>query len=46
MAERDANWKAFSADPKWNDMKGKDEYKDTVSKIIRVFLEPMTYSQI
>ena len=46
MAERDANWKAFSADPKWIEMRGAEEYKDTVSKIVRVFLEPMEYSQI
>lgn len=46
MAERDANWKAFSADPKWVEIRGAEEYKDTVSKIIRVFLEPMEYSQI
>lgn len=46
MAERDASWKMFSADPKWNEMKDTEEYKNTVSKIIRVFLDPMEYSQI
>ena len=46
MAERDANWKAFSADPDWKRMSAAPEYANTVSNIIRVFLEPAAYSQV
>lgn len=46
MAERDANWKAFSADADWKRISSAPEYANTVSNIIRVFLEPVAYSQI
>jgi len=46
MEERDANWKAFSADADWRRISPLPEYANTVSRIIRVFLEPTTYSQI
>ena len=46
MAERDANWKAFSADADWKRISAAPEYANTVSNIIRVFLEPVAYSQI
>ena len=46
MEERDNNWKAFIAHPDWKKMSGDPQYANTVSKIIRVFLEPMTCSQI
>lgn len=46
MEERDTNWKAFSADPDWKRVSALPEYANTVSRIIRVFLEPTTYSQI
>ncbi len=46
MAERDANWAAFSADPDWKRMSSSSEYANTVSNIIRVFLEPAPYSQV
>ena len=46
MAERDANWKAFGADPDWKRISPLPEYANTVSNIIRVFLEPVAYSQI
>jgi hypothetical protein len=46
MEERDANWKAFSADGDWKRVAPLPEYANTVSRIIRVFLEPTTYSQI
>ncbi len=45
MAERDANWKQFVADPDWKRISTAPEYANTVSNIIRVFLEPTTYSQ-
>jgi hypothetical protein len=46
MEERDANWKAFSADADWKRVSSLPEYTNTVSRIIRIFLEPTTYSQI
>jgi len=46
MEERDKNWKDFGADPKWIEIRSAEEYKNTVSRIIRVFLEPTEYSQI
>lgn len=46
MEERDANWKAFIADADWKRVSSMPEYANTVSRIIRVFLEPTTYSQI
>jgi hypothetical protein len=46
MAERDANWKAFSADADWKRVSQLPEYANTVSNIIRVFLEPVAYSQV
>ncbi len=46
MEERDANWKAFSADADWKRISPLPEYANTVSRITRVFLEPTAYSQI
>ncbi|HEX5168900.1 MAG TPA: NIPSNAP family protein [Cyclobacteriaceae bacterium] len=46
MEERDNNWKAFSADPTWQKVSKDPQYANTVSRIVRVFLEPMTCSQI
>lgn len=46
MAERDANWQQFSADPDWKRVSQLPEYANTVSNIFRVFLEPTSYSQI
>lgn len=46
MEERDANWKNFSADPDWKRVSQAPEYANTVSNIIRIFLEPTNYSQI
>ncbi|GAB3890166.1 hypothetical protein GCM10028825_26330 [Spirosoma agri] len=46
MAERDANWKQFGADPDWKRVSQAPEYANTVSNIIRIFLEPTAYSQV
>jgi len=46
MAERDAVWATFGADPDWKRISQAPEYANTVSKIIRIFLEPLPYSQI
>lgn len=39
MEARDANWEKFFEHPEWNRMKALPKYADTVSNIIRVFLE-------
>jgi hypothetical protein len=46
MAERDAVWATFGADPDWKRISQAPEYANTVSKIIRIFLEPLPYSQV
>lgn len=46
MEERDASWKAFSADPDWQRVSKLPEYANTVSRINKVFLEPTAYSQV
>lgn len=46
MEERDANWKQFGADADWKRISQAPEYANTVSNIIRIFLEPAAYSQI
>lgn len=46
LEERDANWKAFGADPDWQRISKLPEYANSVSKIYRTFLEPLPFSQI
>jgi len=46
LADRDAKWKVFGADPDWKELRGKPEYKDTVSNITDIILRPTSYSQI
>jgi hypothetical protein len=46
MAERDANWVKFGADAAWKKALADPQYANTVSNIIRVFLEPLAYSQV
>jgi hypothetical protein len=46
MQERDANWKKFSSSPEWKIMSTKEEYADTVSKVRRIFLIPLEFSQL
>lgn len=46
MEERDANWKKFIDHPDWKKMSGMEEYANTVSEIIRIFLVPMDISQV
>jgi hypothetical protein len=46
MAERDANWVKFGADADWRRILADPQYANTVSNIIRVFLEPLAYSQV
>jgi hypothetical protein len=44
--ERDANWKKFIDDPDWKRITALPEYANTVSKVVKIYLEPMPYSQI
>ena len=46
MAARDEAWKQFLAHPEWKKMSGMEEYANTVSKIHRIFLERLPYSQV
>ena len=46
IAEREANWKAFLEHPDWKKMSAMEEYANTVSNIIRVFLLPLEISQV
>ena len=46
MADRDAKWKVFGADPDWKKLSSNPEYKDTVSNITDIILRPTDYSQI
>lgn len=46
MEERDKNWDKFRVDPDWKKMSGDPKYANTVSKIIKIFLEPTEYSQV
>jgi len=46
MADHDADWAAFQKSPGWIELKDKEEYKGTVSRITKTFLKPMEYSQL
>jgi len=46
MEERDKNWAAFGADADWKKVSNDPKYANTVSNIRRVFLEPLSYSQV
>lgn len=46
MEERDEVWKNFSVHPEWQKMSKMQEYANTVSRIHKIFLEPLPYSQI
>jgi hypothetical protein len=46
MADRDARWKVFVADPGWKTLSSDAQYKDTVSNITDIILRPTEYSQI
>jgi hypothetical protein len=40
------NWDKFRKDPRWEKMKGMDEYRNTVSKIHKWMLYPTDYSDL
>jgi hypothetical protein len=46
MDEHDKNWAAFGADPDWQRISKLPEYANSVSRITKIFLEPVAYSQI
>jgi hypothetical protein len=46
MDERESVWKAFSAHPEWQKISKLPEYANTVNKIHKTFLEPVSYSQV
>lgn len=46
QAERDAHWKAFSADPQWKTLSAMPEYQKNVSKNVQIFLRPTQYSDL
>ncbi len=46
MADREATWAKFGPHPEWKTMVAKPEYANSVSNIIRLFFEPLPYSQI
>jgi hypothetical protein len=46
MAARDAAWSKFSQDPAWKTLSGDPQYRDNVSAISDVILQPTAYSQI
>jgi len=46
MAARDRAWSAFSKDPEWKTLSGDPQYRDNVSAISDIILQPTTYSQI
>ncbi|WP_126247435.1 NIPSNAP family protein [Chitinophaga rhizosphaerae] len=44
--DRDAHWKAFSADEDWKKLQADEQYKNNVSRNEKIFLRPMEYSDI
>jgi hypothetical protein len=46
MEQRDTVWKDFVVHPDWQKMSKLPEYANTVSKIHKIFLEPLPYSQV
>lgn len=46
MDERTENWAKFSSSEEWKTMRVKEEYADTVSKVKKIFLTPLEFSQL
>ena len=44
--ERDLNWQNFIDHPDWKEISSLEAYKNTVSSITRIFLEPLAISSI
>jgi hypothetical protein len=46
MAARDSAWSAFSKDPDWKTLSADPQYRDNVSAISDIILQPTAYSQL
>ena len=46
MSARDRAWAAFSKDPEWKTLSADPQYRDNVSAITDIILQPTSYSQI
>jgi hypothetical protein len=46
MSARDAAWAAFGQDPEWKALSADPQYRDNVSAISDIILQPTAYSQI
>ena len=46
MPARDAAWGKFGQDPEWKTLSGDPQYRDNVSAISDIILQPTAYSQI
>jgi hypothetical protein len=46
MSARDKAWAAFSQDPEWKTLSADPQYRDNVSAISDIILQPTPYSQI
>jgi hypothetical protein len=46
MPARDAAWSAFGQDPEWKNLSADPQYRDNVSAISDIILQPTGYSQI
>ncbi|SHE44491.1 NIPSNAP protein [Mariniphaga anaerophila] len=46
MEERNQNWDKFRSSEEWQTMRVKEEYADTVSKVKKIFLTPLDFSQV
>jgi len=46
MVTRDEKWGTFRSDPEWKELSANPAYKDTVSNITDIILQPARYSQI
>ena len=46
LEDRDNSWSKFGPHPEWKRIVKLEEYSNTVSSITRVFLKPLSYSQL
>jgi hypothetical protein len=46
MAAHDAHWNSFRTDPEWIKLSAVPEFKNTVSKSVKVLLHPTAYSDL
>ena len=46
MSERDRAWTSFGKDSEWKTLSADPQYRDNVSAISDIILQPTAYSQI